>query len=157
MSQAQAEMQALDPLAGSPAPRLRQIINAAGHAEFDLRVQHVDAATGVLEKEAHYIRRVSAEKGVSYEAPPKSGFIYNEKGELVADQNKEKREKAEAEKAAAELAAVAATEAAEKARVDALAAERQGIIDAANREAEAIKATAREAANNFKRGGMKDS
>lgn len=143
MSDQVQEMKSVDPLAGSPAPRTRQVFNAAGHPEFDLKVQHRDPKTGDMVKEAHYVRKVSAKDGTTYEAPPRSGFIYNEKGELIADQNREKRMKAEEEKIAAEAKAKSDAEEAVKAKEAENQAIRQRIIDEAKKEAEDILAQAR--------------
>lgn len=116
-------------------------IKVNGQPQFDHQTIFRDGKTGAITREAHYIMSVGPQ-GVEYESPPGSGMIYNPRGELLKDGQKEKRE-AEALRFAAEEAALEAAKKAEKEAYWAeVEKEKSALMAAARAEAEAIKAEA---------------
>ena len=121
---------------------LDRSIVVGGHKQFDLTTEIRDSKTGAILKEMPYEMHVDA-NGTTFEAPPKSGMIYNVRGELIKDGLKEKREAEEKAKSDALAREKEKKDADRAAQLAEIAKEKEEIIAQAKAEAEAIVSDAK--------------
>jgi hypothetical protein len=89
---------------------MERSVTVEGQKQFDYKTVHICPKSGKVLRRTDYVMTCDG-GGMRFESPPGSGMIYNPKGELIHDGQKDAREKAEKQQAEKDAILAAAAKA----------------------------------------------